>query len=358
MTDKEKQNAKQLPSMYYCRHMESGLCGYGEENVLIDADAMKKMAPSFVGKPIYVGHRPEVGQFMRGMISTLPDDNDGHVIESFYNPLDGWLWAKMLVTSDYAHDMIKKDWKVSNAYLPKMFQGGAGEHHNVDYDRKISEADFTHLAIVPDPRYENAKIFTPDEFKSYQAEKTQELQELQNNKGVKKMLKFFRTEKKELSANEISDDAFVELTNAKGETVQVTIKEMINAVEKDEQEKKNADDKDKDEKINMDMSVPVGGKNMKLSELVNQYTEMCQKANSADTEDDDENMNAGDDKKEEDKDEKKNADDADKAKEEKQNAKKKNFDALKNAHLKADLPKVSLSVNGVERGKSLYGSQK
>lgn len=378
----EKVNAKQLPQMFYARHMEPGLCGYGDERVLIDLDTMKLMAPSFVGKPVFVGHNPVVGQFMRGMVSKLPDETDGYIVESFFNPLDGWLWVKMLLTSDAAFKAVKEGNAVSNAYLPKQVSGAGGEHHAVDYDRKIGNAEFTHLAIVPDPRYENAKIFTPDEYKAYQAQKQRELSELQNSKGSRKMFKFFRNKKEEVTGNEIPEDAFIELSNGKT----VTLKEMQEAVAKDEADKAEKENAKK-KTAALDAKVKVGDTEMTVGDLAKRYEELSNKKERKNEDDDketkkdkkdDESMNESDDDEDEEKkkkkkdDEKENEsdDDGDKAKKEKEKenakakkdaedkaaAKKKNFDELNNAHLKKQVRPIAVSVNQVERGKQRYGS--
>lgn len=207
-------NASGHAQIYFARHMESGLCGYENENILVDADAMKKMAPSFAGKPIYVGHQDVP-------IKKIEDEADGYVTDCFYNENDGWLWSKILVTSDKAMKAVNNGWSVSNAYVPSAW-GGGGSHHNVDYNRKIGDAEFTHLAIVPDPRYENAKIFTPDEYRKYNETKRTQIDELKNSKGKKPMLKFWKTEKKEVTAADIDENTVIELQNGKT----ITVKEM------------------------------------------------------------------------------------------------------------------------------------
>lgn len=371
----ELSNASQFPRMYYARHMQPGVCRYVhsdgvEEIVLLKVDTLQKMAPSFVGKPVYVFHQ-------KVDLDNLKDEAAGYVTASFYNELDGWLWVQFIMIDDSGHDSIQGGWSVSNAYIPDE-SGAGGSWNNNAYHREITTASFTHLAIVPDPRYEDACIFTPEAYKVYQDERRVRLNELRNSKsteGNKFMLKFFKNEKKEVAASDVDADTMVELTNGKS----MKLTDMVAAVEK--REKTNAI---------KDATIMVNGKSMTVAELSNAYTEMCkEKENEADDKDEKENdadgtvdlnmiENASDDGDEDDdKKEKENETDTDqpegdkgdkevknsKAAEEaaaaaaKKVADKKHFDELKNAKDKAmPVRRIEISVDQVQRGKDRYGS--
>ena len=332
----EKTNAKDFPDFYYAKHMESGLCGYEKENVLVDADAMKNMSKSFAGKPVYVGHQKVDLEKIDGA--------DGYVLDCFYNELDGWLWSKILIKTDKGKQAINQGWSVSNAYIPSEFAAG-GQHHSVDFNRKIVNADFTHLAIVPNPRYEGAKVYTPEEYKAYCVAKKTQLEELKNSKGVSKMFKrLFKNKEEEVTT--IDDDTMVELTNGKT----VSVKEMIESVTANE-EKKNADDekkkeKDEDEaKLNADTEVDVGGKKTRLGDLMNAYQKV-QKENAE-----------AEEKKKKDDEEKVNTE-KDKEKEDAEKKNQKHFDELKNAKNKSsEVVHVDTSMDQLARGKDRYGSK-
>lgn len=345
----ELKNARAFPKIFYCRHMQPGVAGYENETILVNADAMKAMIPSFVGKPIYVHHQ-DVD------LDTLKEEAAGYVADSFYNELDGWAWVKMLVIDDEAIDRITSGWAVSNAYVPTDWAAG-GTEHNVKYDRAINTADFTHLAIVPNPRYEQAKVYSPEEFKSYQEGKRQQLNELKNakedKKGVKTVgLKFWNTKKEE--AAEVTPETLVEIQNDDGSTSEVKVADMISAVQ-NAKAKKNEDDEgakeeakgDKENgkaKLNEDSKVSVGDEEMTLGELMNRY----RKANEADDKGDKEKAN-GDDEgaKEEEKGDKENRNS------------KENFDELRNANKKGSEAVVTIDTesNKLARGQSRYGSQ-
>lgn len=326
----EKKNAKQFPKVFYAKHMETGLAGYSDETILIDTDNLKSMIPTFVGKPVYVYHQ-DVD------LSTMKEKAAGYVTDSFYNELDGWLWVKFIAVDDEAQDVIAKGWSVSNAYIPTEW-GAGGTHHNCPYDRKIIGGEFTHLAIVPDPRYEEAKIYSPEDYKSYQEQKRRVLDEVHNSKGETKkegkfMFKLFKTQKEEVAS--VDEDTMVELQNG----MTVSVKEMLNAMKKNEadmgeekkKEEKEESEEAKEEKAKENAEGDFSEKDM---EIINRYLAM--KKNEAEK------------GKEEDKEEKED---------EKTNS--KYFDELKNAHETAEQHTVHVletSMDKLARGKARYGS--
>jgi len=339
----EKTNANQFPKFYYAKHMHEGVCGYNAETIFINTDTIKKMMPSFDGKPIYVQH-DERSQEER--LATLAETAQGFVTETFYNEMDGWVWSKIMITDDAAHEAIEKGWAVSNAYIPTEFKGG-GERFNVPYDREFTDGVFTHLAIVNNPRYEEAKIFTPDQFKAYQDGKRQQLNELKNSKPSEEkkgtFMKFFKNKKEEVST--VDADSLVELTNEKGETVEIPVQEMINAVLASQ----------KKEQV-----VTVGDKEMPLSELVNSYQKLNAKAKkNADDEKKKDCENADEDDAE--TLEKENEDEDKKEESEKDNSKDKkdHFEEMKNATKTKVTPlAIQTTMSKVQRGASMYGSKR
>lgn len=269
-------NAKQEPKILYCRHIAQGVCGYQDETIFIGEDALKEMDKSFAGKPVYVEHQAVD-------LEKLQEQADGYVVESFYLPEDASHWAKIIIVSDKGHEAVSKGWAVSNAYVPDSF-GASGEWHNIPYNREITEGHYTHLAIVPNPRYEEATIMTPEEFKQYKAGKKEQLNQLQNSKeGVKEqMFKLFT--KKEVTNSEDISKAMVELSNGKT----VSIQEMINACEEDIKAKEAAKAKKNEEEELLEKVVKVNGEDIKVSDLIKSYEAKKNKCNEDDEDKDNE----------------------------------------------------------------------
>ena len=170
-------NASQYPKRFYGLHFAEGCAEYKTAPdksfmIFIGENAIKNMDATFEGKPVFVGHRDEVTPEM------IPD---GHVIKSFFNKADGKTWVEFIVTSDEGLEAISKGWELSNAY--KIVRSGAGGRwHGIDYGQEVVEGEYEHLAIVPDPRYEESIVLSPEEFKTYNEQKEAELKKLQNSK--------------------------------------------------------------------------------------------------------------------------------------------------------------------------------
>lgn len=353
----EHHNASQFPKEYYCRHMQPGVCGYQDENVLVDTDAIKRMLGNdAVGKPVYILHNESSNE---DRLAKIKEESAGYITGSFYNELDGWGWFKLLVIDDSAHAAIQRGWKVSNAYLPTEW-GSGGTKNNVRYHREVLNGQFTHLAIVPDPRYEDACIMTPEQFRAYQESKKRELAELHNAKSESSkgttMFKLFKNQRTETSA--VEADTLVELENGKT----YTIGEMINAVkknseddeakmkaEKEAEEKKNAEEAAKKKAEEMENAmVDCGGEKMTVKELANRFSVL-------------KNAKEEEEKKKADE-EKKNAEEEEKRKKEEEEKKNSHFNSLYQAPFKAadSAPEpvhVETAMDKVARGKQAYGSK-
>lgn len=371
------ENAKQKPEVYFGLHMVPGVAEYRDPGtepyrIYLSEETTKKMDRTFQGRPLYVQHVDEVD------LKNLQAEADGYVINSFYNPVDGMHWAKFIVVSDAGHGAIKRGWQLSNSYFPKAFTGG-GQCHGVDYVKEVTDGEYEHLALVPNPRYEESIILTPDEFKEYNANKEAELQRIANSKekeGEQQMgLNFFKKAKVE---NADLETTMVVLPKSKHE---FTIAQLVNEMDDYRLTMKEP------QMANGDHHVMVGEKKMTVNELINSYMDMCKNAEGKEVEEkqNDEEADADDDaiekekqsavgdkaekvkeKVEEVKEKKEDSDDE--ASEEieapvgKKKNSKANLEALKNADKVAmreelnNVPFADLSDDKVIRGKSRYGS--
>lgn len=298
------QNAKEEPKIFYCKHIAPGVCAYADETILIGEDALKQMDKTFAGKPIYVNHQ-------KVNLANLQEQADGYVSESFYLPEDGAHWAKMIIVSGKGQEAIRKGWKVSNAYVPDEF-GVGGEWHNIPYNREVMKAHYTHLALVDDPRYEEAEVMTPEDFKMYKEQKREQLKSLENakTKGEGKTMKWKLFKRTEVTNSDDLSNTMVELSNGTA----ISIGEMVNSVEKDLKEKEEANKCNEDllEKV-----IKVNGEDMTVGELVEAFEKKDKKNKCNEGEDDKEKAeeekkskkaskkNEGEEKDPEDKEEKK-----------------------------------------------------
>lgn len=366
------QNDKRFSKRFYARHIKEGLVHYyedGKDNLyLVTNDALKKMNESFEGKPLFVRHVDKIN------MSTLKEDKVGEVVKSFYNEFDGAWWAEIMA-DDEAQGYIEKGWAVSNAYLPTEY-GSGGVYHDINYQKEVKNGVYGHLALVDNPRYEEAVIMTPAEFKQFNEDKKQELEQLKNSK------------ENNMLSKEDMDALVSSVQNALADSMSEKIKETVkNAIEeKIAEDKKNAEDEDHRRLIREIGAVAAkedgdfeGGLSEKVKTIIGLaeklgYSKDEAKDNACGKNEDDDEAEVKENAEEEkpadnaekenecgaDEEAKENADEADKKEEEaeeKANAKVSFFDALKNAKQAICGNKVSTMASGLKLGKDRYGKK-
>ncbi len=340
--------------------------------VFLNEDTIRSMDPTFAGRPVFVMHVDGVDDD----VNELRKEADGWVVESFYNQADGKHWVKFIVVSDKGERAIRNGMRLSNCYVPKGPFGQGGLWNGVTYDKEIKGGEYEHLALVPNPRYEESVVLTPEEFKRYNEDKLGELKRLANDKEPK--VKFFKRSKVENSAD--LEGTSVLLKSGRD----VTIAELVKEAEAADEAKKapriaNGSDK-----------VKIGDETKTVADLLSEREELLEtienakKCNKEDDEEKKENDDEDDDMKNDDddmdmddkkkKDKKENDDDEDmddKA-EKKKNKKKKNeaddakkakdkekADRVRNAPDRwetEEATRIDMPEDQVARGKTRYGS--
>lgn len=353
--------------IFYGLHFYPGVAEYREPGkdpyrVFINEDTIRAMGSSFAGRPVFVQHVDGV----EANLDELRKDADGWVVESFYNSADGKHWVKFIVVSERGEKAIRSGMKLSNCYLPKSF-GSGGLWNGVEYAREIMAGEYEHLAIVPNPRYEESVIMSPDEFKAYNENKIVELKRVANNgEGEKMKLKFFKRAKVE---NAIDLEETLVVLPKSGREVSIT--QLVNEMDAVEEKKKEP------QLANGEDMVDVAENKMTVNELVAKYNAACEelkglKENKAPEEvAEEEEVEVAEMENKEDEDAKKKALElVEHEEKEIVEAKAKNeadakaaeakakADRLRNAHKKPELQeaRVEIMQDQVVRGKARYGS--
>ncbi len=222
------------------------------------------MDPTFAGRPVFVMHVDGVEED----VDELRKDADGWVIESFFNQADGKHWVKFLVVSERGERAIGRGMQLSNCYVPEKFAQG-GLWNGVSYAKEIKSGEYEHLAIVPNPRYEESVILTPEKFKKYNEDKILELKRLSNAKGAGPMLKLFKRTKVE-NAVDLSDMS-VMLPKSKKE---MTLTEVVTSF--DDHLEAQAKLKNSPMAAHPEHLVDMGeGSKMTVNDLVAKHKAMC-----------------------------------------------------------------------------------
>lgn len=338
-----RNSASAWPETFICKFIVPGLVAYDEYGtVLVRKEALEKMAPSIVGKPV-------INEIHKQVDPSVYEnaDADGIVTRVWYDQNDGWYWCEYIVWDDTTKlNCRSKAYSVSCAYDVNNFKTENGTFNNVPYEQEVLDGSYTHLAIVANPRYEDARIV------------------VMNSKGGSDMKLKFWEKKNELK--NVGPDTLVDVDGKP-----VSIQAMIEAHNAKSQPLANISD---------DTTIEIDGKEIKVSDLKNSYRASLKNEDEESDEDKkkkakeaEERKNAEDDadkkKKEKEAEDMKNAEDKAKADDEKKkkdemenslkNAGAKHFNDLKTAAELRGVPqeiKVTTQSERMQAGRQKYGS--
>ncbi|MES2155477.1 MAG: hypothetical protein V4510_10115 [bacterium] len=140
------------------KHLEVGIVSYDNDDgskttYLLPREAIDKMRPTAAGKPV-VG---KTGGFDH--VKVQPGKKyDGQVTDGFWDGESGWESINFGLDNAETAQACEKGFQFSCAYVPTEVDETPGKWHNVDYDAVILNGEYTHFAVVPNPRYVGATI--------------------------------------------------------------------------------------------------------------------------------------------------------------------------------------------------------
>lgn len=135
---------------FKARFLQPGLVKYDFGVCLLKKETIDKFIDTFIGKPVIIDHKDDIAL----------EDRKGGIEKIWFNPEDGWYWCSGTLTDKQAIELVEKGYNVSCQYAITDFSINAeGKLHNGNpYDKEILDGNFEHLAIVENPRYEDAFI--------------------------------------------------------------------------------------------------------------------------------------------------------------------------------------------------------
>ena len=129
--------------------LEPGVVKFGDKNLMIyiSKETIDRYSHRLKGKPVTIGHIEGITEENAQKVSV----GDVAVCSEPGN-------CVVTIRDEEANRLIESGDRFSCCWVPVKW-GAGGTWHNIPYDRELVEMDFTHLAIVPDPRYENVEVF-------------------------------------------------------------------------------------------------------------------------------------------------------------------------------------------------------
>ncbi len=233
--------------LFTARHIQPGVVNYPEMKnpatgaqgiaLLIEKPVLDAMRHTMKGVPVINWAHDMSG----GSAKWIADGKAvGVVIGSRWEGEDAWDHSDFMLWEKEAKANARGGFRVSNAWKDDDIDWTPGIHNGVRYDARLKAGHYTHLAIVPNPRYEGAVIFANAQG------------------GLTAMMKLFGFGKTE--AVELGKDASLEVSGKK-----YALSEVVNALAASEKVASTAKDGILGEKD----TVEVGGKKYTLAEVTN-----------------------------------------------------------------------------------------
>lgn len=114
-----------------------------------------------VGAPVIIKHQDVTDE-------NADELRCGVISKAYFNELDGWYYAEGIIWDTKAQELINnKDWSVSCSYDFLSYNDEGGVENNIKYDKEFTSLNFTHLALVNNPRYERANIVFNSKIDNY-----------------------------------------------------------------------------------------------------------------------------------------------------------------------------------------------
>ncbi|TAK94441.1 DUF2213 domain-containing protein [Patescibacteria group bacterium] len=339
------------------RHLEPGLVRYQDlgpadpatgqpkgMTLLLRKNAIDRMRPTFRGKPI-------INQEHEAVSPAHFEDGKAHgiVTDAWFNADDGWDWIDAMIWDPRARQNAESgSYFGSCAYRVTNVDETPGVYHGIPYDGEILDGHYTHMALVPNPRY------------------GREAEIICNSLGGTDMFKLLFKRAGVANAVEIDKKAEVAIDGKK-----VAIEELVNSYKAEEAKKTKVEAKDttQDElknaldNIHDDYMFVLDGKDVPFKDLKNAY--LAQERRNADEKE-------ADEKKKKEEEERRNADEKAKKDAEEKEAKEKemknaadtktssHFQDLKNAAERRGEPQKLVITSPADReklGAERYGSK-
>ena len=172
------------------KFIEPGIIKYSDDQgkpyvALVKKEAIDRFINSIIGCPLIIKHH-DVNK------DTVEDLRCGIISNVSYNSIDGWYYCEGIVwDEDAIKNIEERGWSVSCTYVITD-EGEGGVYHDMKYDVEFMNGDFEHLALVENPRYEEATIVLNSKGESIRKKK---INETQDNGGTAMFQKKSENEK-------------------------------------------------------------------------------------------------------------------------------------------------------------------
>lgn len=138
---------------FRARILQAGLVKYSFGVCLLDKEVIDKFVYEFVGCPVIIDHKDVTEE-------NAKEERVGVISRVWFDQMDGWFWVEGVIFDEKAISLINDGYNVSCQYEISEYANNVTDalHNGNSYDKVILNGKPEHLAIVKNPRYENAMI--------------------------------------------------------------------------------------------------------------------------------------------------------------------------------------------------------
>lgn len=248
MNFSKKETKKEMDSIkYYKRYfITPGIVCYEKNNketeiLLLKKKVLDDNVKTIIDKPVIITHEGK--------------EEVGKVVEAYYDVNKGYYVVGFNVWNKKAKDLLdNKGYSVSCNYIVLQEKDANGEfYHDSKYDKEVLNMRFKDLAIVKEPKYQEAKEYVNSSIKGEIMENKNIIEQLENLLSQLKNEEEKKNEKKEDLWSFLQDKGFDEEDMNKVENliIQLLSSYEDNIVEDEVEEKKNEEDC-KEEKVEVE----------------------------------------------------------------------------------------------------------
>lgn len=152
----------EYPKRYRIEFIEPGLISYEDIDqgiILVRQGALDRMRNTFVGKPLVNEDHIDLTPNQAFKVDNESKPEADGIVSAAGVTEDGREYVDVLVwNKDTIENIDKNEYSASCSYVPNQVSEG-GIYHGIEYDEEVLDGEYTHIAIVSNPRYENVKIY-------------------------------------------------------------------------------------------------------------------------------------------------------------------------------------------------------
>lgn len=222
---------------FKARFLQAGLVKYDFGVCLLKKETIDKFINTFVGTPVIIDHKDDLTEA----------DRLGTINKVWFSAEDGWFWCSGILTGEKAVKLIEEGYNVSCQYrITDYADNTERKLHNANpYDKEILNGVFEHLAIVENPRYEDAFIAV-NAYIASKRRKSEELAPVSNS--ITDSSKDFNPNVTINKASNKFEKVFDYIRNTKGESMDNETKGLLAKLTEALLARNEAEEKKEDEK--------------------------------------------------------------------------------------------------------------